>query len=74
MTYSGGLNNQGVLFQYDPITDIYVKKLIFSATTGYNPYGSLMQANDGNLYGMTSAGGINNLGTLFQYDFVTNTL
>jgi hypothetical protein len=28
MTYDGGLNNMGVIFEFDPATDIYTKKLI----------------------------------------------
>ena len=42
--------------------------------TGANPYGDLMQTSDGKLYGMTSHGGTNNEGTLFQYDPSTSTL
>ena len=33
-----------------------------------NPYGNLIQGTDGLLYGLTSAGGLNNAGTLFSYD------
>lgn len=74
MTSGGGINNLGVLFQYDPATSIYTKKLDFAGTTNGNyPYGSLIQANDGKLYGMTSAGGINFMGVLFQYDLATST-
>ena len=29
MTYRGGVNNMGVLFQYDPTTNIYTKKFDF---------------------------------------------
>ena len=74
MTNDGGVNNAGVLFQYDLTTSIYNKKIEFNgATNGRNPYGSLMQASDGKLYGMTKLGGTNNLGVIFQYDLATNT-
>ena len=64
----------GVLFQYDPATNIYIKKLEFyGGTSGTYPYGSLMQASDGKLYGTTNEGGVNNMGLLFQYDPATNT-
>lgn len=73
MTSSGGKNMQGVLFQYDPDSLIYINKLDFKDTiTGANPFGSLIQASDGKLYGMTSQGGINNMGVLFQYDPATS--
>lgn len=39
----------------------------FNETDGSNPYAGLMQANDGNLYGTTSAGGANGDGTVFQF-------
>ena len=73
MTSDGGANNLGVIFQYNPITNIYTNKIDFSPI--YNlghPIGSLMQANDGNLYGLTYAGGTNNYGALFQYNPTTN--
>jgi len=73
MTSAGGTNNLGVLFQYNPNTNAYTKKLDFTGTsTGSSPYGTLMQASDGNIYGMTSSGGANNYGVLFQYDPVTS--
>src|ERR1035437_7586 len=74
MTANGGANNYGVLFQYNPATSTYTKKLDFAgATNGSNPQGSLIQASDGMLYGMTEQGGANNLGVLFQYNPATNT-
>ena len=73
MTQAGGANNMGVLFQYDPITSVYIKKLDFAGTTnGSNPYGSLMQATDGKLYGMTYGGGANGKGVLFQFNPATS--
>ena len=74
MTEKGGTNNNGVLFQYDFNNSLYSKKLDFSGTiNGSLPRGSLMKASDGKLYGMTSNGGQNGLGTIFQYDLSTGT-
>jgi uncharacterized repeat protein (TIGR03803 family) len=75
MTSQGGANNLGILFQYNPVTDTFTKKIDFSGlANGSYPSGSLMQAADGNLYGMTQGGGANNMGVLFQYMINTNTL
>jgi uncharacterized repeat protein (TIGR03803 family) len=79
MTTGGGANSFGVLFQYDLSTSTYTRKLDFNgAANGSYPLGSLMQATDGKLYGMTSDGGANSgtngggYGVLFQYDPVTS--
>ena len=69
MTQSGGINDTGILFQYNPTTGILTKKIDFSGTdNGANPMGSLTQATDEMLYGLTSQGGNNNFGILFQYN------
>ncbi len=74
MTSQGGSSDMGVLFEYDPTTNIHVKKIDFAGSAyGRNPTGSLIQGNDGELYGMTYLGGINDKGVLFQYDIATNT-
>lgn len=73
LTQSGGANNDGVIFEYDYVTNTYVKKFDFGTTNGEWPVGALMQASNGKLYGMTSSGGANNSGVLFEYDHITNT-
>jgi uncharacterized repeat protein (TIGR03803 family) len=68
MTSLGGANAQGVLYEYDPATDTYTSKVDLSLSgTGGSPSGSLVLAANGNLYGMTSSGGANGDGVIFQY-------
>lgn len=66
MTSQGGTNNLGTIFKIKPDGTGYLKLLDFAgATNGSDPLGSLF--TDGNfLYGMTSTGGTNNLGTIFK--------
>lgn len=74
MTVQGGAYGFGVLFQYNPVTNVLIKKIDFdSATTGSNPLGTLMQASDGNLYGLTCNGGVYDKGVIFQYNIATST-
>jgi uncharacterized repeat protein (TIGR03803 family) len=65
--------NQGNLFSYNPATQTYTSLYNFDSVSGGAPYGSLFYANDGKLYGTTSAGGINNLGVIFSFDITTST-
>ena len=67
-TYEGGAANKGVLFQFDPLTNDYIVKVDFDGTNGSSPFGELMQANNGKIYGMTREGGATNNGVLFQFD------
>ncbi|MBM3436016.1 MAG: hypothetical protein FJY07_07370, partial [Bacteroidetes bacterium] len=74
MTSSGGTNSYGVLFEYDYTSSTFTKKLDFDGTaTGRNPYGGLVLASNGMLYGMTRIGGSSNLGVIFEYDYSTST-
>ena len=73
MTTVGGSSFSGVLFEYDPLTSVYTNKLDFDgAAMGGFPSGSLTLVN-GKLYGMTPGKGLNNWGTIFEYDPATNT-
>jgi uncharacterized repeat protein (TIGR03803 family) len=73
-TKYGGANNLGTLFEYDYVTNTYLKKFDFDQISGGNPLASLLFASDGFIYGTTTSGGNNSLGTLFQYDYVLNIL
>jgi len=75
MTVNGGINDCGVLFEFDPATSTYTKMLNFDFyISGSDPYGSLMQASNDKLYGLTSGGGPHGLGVLFEYNITTTTI
>ena len=72
LTNLGGLNNKGVVFEFDPVTNKYTKKIDFDGVSGSQPNGSFMQATNGKLYATTRGGGLGNSGVLFEYDVQTN--
>lgn len=74
VTSQGGANNFGVVFEYDPATNGYTKKIDFNLTNGKFPYYGMMRASNGQVYGITAYGGTNDLGTLFEYDVTNNVL
>ena len=71
MTQNGGSNDAGVIFEWDPSTNIYQNKYDFISLNGRNPRGSLT-LNAGKFYGMTSSGGINDVGVIFEWDPTSN--
>ena len=73
LTSSGGNYNNGVLFRIDPVSGIYSVLHHFSGPDGSTPLGSLCRASNNNLYGLTSKGGSNNLGVLFEYDITSHS-
>ncbi len=74
LTSAGGVNGVGIIFSYNILTktekDIYDFKN--STTDGQNPYGSLIMATNGLLYGMTNVGGANGAGIIFSYSVSEN--
>ena len=72
-TYQGGSNDYGVIFSFDPSCFTYTKLKDFDGINGRNPNGGLVQASDGKLYGMTSAGGSSSVGVIFSYDPSSST-
>ena len=73
-TVEGGASGYGVIFEYDPITNIYLKKFDFPTLTapGNNPSGALVETAPGIFYGMTTYGGVSNSGVIYEYDMNTN--
>ncbi|HEX5155184.1 MAG TPA: choice-of-anchor tandem repeat GloVer-containing protein [Parafilimonas sp.] len=65
-TEIGGTNNAGVIFKITKSGTYTVLKNLAGATDGDSPNGSLIQATDGNLYGMNYSGGMNSGGTIFK--------
>jgi hypothetical protein len=54
--YGVGLDGYGVIFSFDPSSSTYTKLKDFDGTNGAYPNGSIMQASDEKLYGMTNFG------------------
>ncbi|HUP11441.1 MAG TPA: choice-of-anchor tandem repeat GloVer-containing protein, partial [Niastella sp.] len=70
-TPDGGKHGVGVLFSIDPTTRTYVDRVDFDDVNGAFPSGTLVQADDGKLYGMTSYGGNMREGAIFSYNPLT---
>jgi uncharacterized repeat protein (TIGR03803 family) len=71
MSGGGGLTDNGVIFEWDPATNIYTKKIDFDLDNGASPTGNLT-LKDGKFYGSTSSGGSNGEGVMFEWDPATN--
>ncbi|HTR29779.1 MAG TPA: choice-of-anchor tandem repeat GloVer-containing protein [Puia sp.] len=69
MTGGGGDSSAGVIFSINSDGSNY--QLLYSfkgGTDGAGPRGTLAAGLDGKLYGTTTMGGLNNVGTIFAYD------
>jgi uncharacterized repeat protein (TIGR03803 family) len=67
LTQFGGANNHGTVFKITASGTFTLLHSFSSATTdGETPNGNLVQASDGNFYGMTQQGGANSDGTVFK--------
>jgi uncharacterized repeat protein (TIGR03803 family) len=71
MTNRGGAYNFGVIFEWDPVTNTYAKKMDFDSINGGNPQGALV-LNGTKMYGLTSNGGSNGKGVIFEWDPASN--
>lgn len=72
MTTYGGKFNKGVLFEWDPVAGQYLKEFDFDGTeNGSHPYGSLIQADNNLIYGMTRDGGAYDKGVIFEWNLLS---
>ncbi len=67
VTWAGGCSNLGTLFRIDLDGGNYsvLRSFAGSGDDGAQPFGGLVQAGNGRLYGTTTKGGQHNLGTVF---------
>jgi uncharacterized repeat protein (TIGR03803 family) len=72
-TYSGGAAERGTIFKAAPDGTVTVLHSFtgdpfngFTSGDGAYPAGALIQATDGNFYGLTTSGGTSNNGTAFK--------
>ena len=72
-TQYGGANNAGTLYQFDPTSSVFTKKVDLSNSTGNLGIGQMCLASNNKLYGITNQGGANGFGALFEYDPSGNT-
>ena len=69
----GGADSAGVIYKFDPATGAVSTVYTFTdGADGGNPETELIQASDGNLYGVTSSGGTYGNGVIFRYNPSTN--
>ncbi|HXI85161.1 MAG TPA: choice-of-anchor tandem repeat GloVer-containing protein [Verrucomicrobiae bacterium] len=74
-TQGGGTNIpfQGIVFRISPSgseTNLY--SFAGFPNSGFDPFGRMVQASDGNFYGTTIYGGINKSGTVFRFSAPLN--
>jgi uncharacterized repeat protein (TIGR03803 family) len=66
MSYWGGTYNAGTIFKVTSAGSLTLLRSLDYANDGAYPDGELVKGNDGNLWGMTSSGGVNTYGTIFK--------
>jgi uncharacterized repeat protein (TIGR03803 family) len=69
----GGLDDFGIIAEYNPITNAWIKKVDFYSIGGRFDDGSLTLFNN-KFYGVCHSGGANSEGLLFEYNPTTNAL
>ncbi|HWY60239.1 MAG TPA: choice-of-anchor tandem repeat GloVer-containing protein [Terriglobales bacterium] len=65
-TFNGGSVGYGNVFKITPAGTLTVLHSFTPASDGGTPYGNLVQATDGNFYGVGYLGGMSNHGTIFR--------
>jgi uncharacterized repeat protein (TIGR03803 family) len=75
-TSSGGVTDQGAVYEFDPSSGFITLKGSFNGGNGAKPYAALTAVGGGIFYGTTSegGGGDNNQGTVYQFDSNFNSV
>jgi uncharacterized repeat protein (TIGR03803 family) len=73
VTLQGGSNLFGTLYEFNLSTGVHSKKIDFAFSNGSQPNGSLAMGTNNKFYGLNNTGGANNLGTIFEYDYLLGT-
>lgn len=69
----GAANNVGGLYEFDPVTGSFAKKIDFSSTTGTGNFGVLTEGAAGKIYLTTLNEGLYGNGTIYEYNINTGT-
>lgn len=73
-TRSGGANFYGVIFRFNMPSRTYTKLVDFETSTGLLPYGEMIRTPAGRYFGVTTGGGDNQYGTIYEFDSVNNVV
>jgi uncharacterized repeat protein (TIGR03803 family) len=75
LTRSGGSDDHGVLFEFNPLTNQYVKKIDFKSEKCRYPIGELIEGKSGKFYGLTNYRGERDYKEgIFEFDLSKNTM
>ncbi|MCX8470633.1 MAG: hypothetical protein ORN55_02525, partial [Chitinophagaceae bacterium] len=74
VTYAGGIKDSGVVFEFDTLTSTFTKKADFTFSSGGRPNNNFFLAANNKFYGLTVYGGANNYGTIYEYNYLANSL
>ncbi|RLD65632.1 MAG: hypothetical protein DRI84_06420 [Bacteroidetes bacterium] len=66
--------SKGAIIRIDPSNDGVLNKFNLDSIYGYEIFGSMCSASNGKLYGLAQRGGANDVGTLFEFDPITDTV
>jgi uncharacterized repeat protein (TIGR03803 family) len=66
--YQGGTYNYGTIFKITASGEFAVLYSFPGGESGANPYADLTLDQQGNIFGVTATGGVNNFGTIFKLD------
>ena len=73
-TQSGGADNFGAVYEVATGTNTITDIASFNSTNGQTPNATLTLDNSGNIFGTTTAGGVNGYGTVYEIAAGTSTI